>query len=238
VTRLKVAALVAGKPGPHELWTLRRLAPACELRVVQAARTEAPRSLSAAVVSALAALDRGLLEELFDYDDLLAWWAGSGISPVKVPALEHDDARAALSSLSPDVIVRLSGGEPATDLSRLARLAALHIRHGHVPRGIVEGRRDSIGASVSLVDGTALWRGGPQLAPGDTHVDLFFRAHLEATSALGRILEAYARGDAPPPAAGEPAAHGAAAGLREWIKLLYLDQGRRARVLVERGLRC
>ena len=275
--RLKVAALMSGEPGPLELWTLRHMASvASELRVVQAPPAPPPPSLKsartlfkrngllgtlsrfvgAAVGSRIAARDREVLEELFDFDDLRAWWGSSGIAPVKVRTLNHAESRAALSTMSPDVIVSVSGGVPHPRILSLAKLATLNIHHGRapsirgqwsIPWGIVEGRRDWIGATVHVVNGSdetgpILWCGGPQLAPGDTHVDLLFRAHLEATKALSRILSAYASGAAPPPwlspGAAEGSTYRSSAGLREWLKLLYLDQGRRARVLLERGLDC
>jgi folate-dependent phosphoribosylglycinamide formyltransferase PurN len=60
--------------------------------------------------------------------------------------------------------------------------------------GIIEDRREWISATIHVVDegidtGTILWRGAPQLAPGDTAVMTCFRAHLEAVEALVRILE-------------------------------------------------
>ena len=258
---LKVTALIGEEPGPHELWTLRRMAAiGCELSAVQAAQAApAPPSLSrrigAAVGKRVAAKERELLGELFDEDDLRAWWESSGVVPVKVPELNHAAAQAALSAISPDLLVRVSGGMLKPHILSRAKIAALGIHHGQaplirgtwcIPWGIVEGRRDWIGAAVHIIDdeldtGPILWRGSPQLAPGDTHVDLFFRAHLEAADALVRILSSYASGDFPrpwPSAAGEFSAYRASAGLREWVKLLCLDQGRRARVLLERGIEC
>ena len=80
------------------------------------------------------------------------------------------------------------------------------------------------------------------MAPGDTHVDLMFRAHLEAAKALGRILDAYASGRRPEacvfPAGAKAAYHSTAPGLRDWLRLLRLDRGRRARMLIERGIEC
>jgi hypothetical protein len=274
--RLTVAALMSGEPGPLELWTLRTMASVSrELRVVQAVQDPAltplrlarklierhglmgglSRSIGEAVAARLDAEDRELLEELFDFDDLRDWRDRSGIIPVRVRALDHAESREALSAISPDVIVQVSGGRLEPGILSLARLAALNIHHGHAPHapgpwsipwGIVEGRRDWIAAAVHVDDGVdsgpVLWRGGPQLAPGDTHVDLLFRAHLEAAKALARILDSYASGDVPPPCApagGEAAPRRAEApGLRVRLRLLRLDRGRRARVLIERGIEC
>ena len=252
VMGLKVAALMSGEPGPLELWTLRNMASAaCEVSVLQAAPAAAARTrglvsaLSRAIGSRIAALDREILKELFDFDDLHEWWTMSGIPRVGVPSLDHAQARTALASLAPDVIVRLSESGPAAPLHEFARIAALNVHHAHggIPWGLAEGKRDWIGAAIQ-VDGPGqrgvLWRGAPQLAPGDTNVDLLFRAHLEAAQALAKILRAYASGafPAPVPASGDVAAFGSASGLAAWIKFLRLDRGRRARVLIERALEC
>ncbi|MFI5349110.1 MAG: formyltransferase family protein [Elusimicrobiota bacterium] len=274
--KLKVTALLGGEPAAHDLWTLRRIASVgCELRAVQARRerVEPPleraktairrfgplgafsRLIGSTIASRIDAKDRELLEQLFDIDDLRAWWTGSGIVPARVPALNHADAVAALEASTPDVIVRVSGGLLERRIYTKARLAALNVHHGQapsirgmwsIPWGIIEGRRDWIGATVHIIDegidtGPILWRAGPQLAPGDTNVDLFFRAHLEAGEALARILRIYADGGAPPPwipAESAPSTYRSAAGVRDWIRLLALDQGRRARVLIERGIKC
>lgn len=274
--RLKVTALISGQPGPQELWTLRKMASVdCELHVVQAMQsTTVPKSKRAKklikeygllstvsrfvggmVGSRVAAEDRTILEELFDFHDLRAWWAKSGIVPVKVRALNHAESQAALAKIAPDVIVRVSGGILKPHIFSLAKIVTLNIHHGQaplirgmwsIPWGVVEGRRDWIGATVHVIDegidtGAILWRGGPQLAPGDTTVDLLFRTHLEAVNALAVILSTYASGEAPQTwiaPAGEISTYRSAAGLGEWIKLLWLDRGRRARVLIERGVKC
>ena len=256
--KLKVTALLSGEPAPHDLWTLRQMASVdCELTALEAPRllVEHPRKLGAAVGMRLAARDQALLKQLFDFEDLSSWWSSSGIGPVKVRALNDDDSHAALTALSPDVIVRVSGGMPDPRIYSIAALAALNIHHGQaplirgmwsIPWGIIEGRRDWIGATVHFIDnrtgtGPILWRGGPQLAPGDTNIDLFFRAHLEASDALGRILRVYADGGIPRPwipAAGEITTHKPAPGLLGWLRLLCLDRGRRAHLLLERGIEC
>jgi methionyl-tRNA formyltransferase len=115
-----------------------------------------------------------------------------------------------------------------------------------IPWGIIEGRADWIGATVHLMDGGidtggVLWRGSPQLAPGDTSVDLLFRAHLQAAAALAVLLERYDRGEPPSPLRRSPderSTYRSAAGLGDWFRFLRLEKGRRARVLFERGLRC
>ena len=274
--RLKVAALISGEPGPLELWTLRGMAAvSCELRVVRAARaTTEPairralrlvkrhgllgtlsRYAGAELGARVARQDRRLLEELMDHDELLSWWARSGIETADVPALNDARAQEVLEAMAPHLIVRVSGGILKPAVFSLARIATLNIHHGlaplirgmwSIPWGIVEGRRDWIGATIHVIDagidtGTVLWRGGPQLAPGDTSVDLLFRAHLEAVSALASIIRMYADGEVPlprPPDPGEVSVYRSAAGLAEWIKFLRLDRGRRARVLLERGLEC
>lgn len=276
MAKLRIAVLTCGEPGPHELWTLRRLASITrDVRVVQdappmdaspldLARTLAGRrgtlgALEEAVGRALAywlaARDEVLLEEMFDIEDLRAWWTRSGILPVEIRAGDRAATHAALSWFAPDVIVRLSGNLPGKRILSLARFGALDLRHGHgplcrgfwsSPRGILQGRPDWIGAEVVTVGGGArrersLRRVHPQLAPGDTHVDLFFRAHLEATEALAEILDACAKGGLPKPAslsAGELPARAAPTGLRESLRLLSVARGRRAPVLLARGLEC
>lgn len=275
MTTLKVAALTRGEPGPHELWTFRRLAsagrvlrvvqdaPALEAPPLELARTLAGRHgpLSAlltlagrALGSRIAAWDEALLDEMFDLEDLRAWWKKSGIAPFEVRAGDLSAAHAALAAFSPDVIVRLSGDLPGERTLSLARILALDVRHGHGPlrrgvwssaRGIIDGRPDWIGAEIVALGG-AFGRGRvirrlrPQLAPGDTHVDLFFRAHLEATEALSVLLASCARGELPKPCAlaGELPARVPSAGLRDLLELLKAARGRRARVLLARGLEC
>jgi formyl transferase-like protein len=262
--RMKVAALISEEPGPQELWTLRAIASAdCEPQVLRVAeealspplRPVIRRSIAGALVSRLAAEERSQLEELFDFDDLRAWRETSAIVPAEARTLNRTEAEAALAALAPDLIVRVSGAMPKSRICSLARIAALNIHHGQAPRirgtwsipwAIIEGRRDWIGAAVHIIGegietGPILWRGSPQLAPGDTHVDLLFRAHLEAAKALTLILNAYARGEPPSSCAlapGETSAYRPSAGLGEWLKLLYLGRGRRARMLLERGIEC
>jgi hypothetical protein len=196
---------------------------------------------------------RRILDELFDVHELLEWWARSGVGTIVVPSLNHEDSRRALARIAPDVIVRVSGGILKPHIFSLARLATLNIHHGQapairgmwsIPWGIVAHRRDWIGATVHVIDagidtGAVLWRGAPQLAPGDTAVQLHFRAHLEAVAALARILESYARGEPPPPwpvPPDETSTYRTAPGFWAWLRLLALGRGRRARVLVERGI--
>ena len=51
-----------------------------------------------------AALDREILKELFDFDDLHEWWTMSGIPRVGVPSLDHAQAR---------TMTLISRGKPA-----------------------------------------------------------------------------------------------------------------------------
>jgi len=216
----------------------------------------ASRFLGGRLGEQIAKRDRELLDELFDLPALTEWWERSGIVPVPVRALNHAEAQAVLSEIKPDVIVRVSGGILKPHIFSLARLVTINIHHGQaplirgmwsIPWGIVEGRGDWIGATVHVIDagidtGTILWRGGPQLAPGDTTVDLLFRTHLEAVAALVEILQKYAAGDetlrawSPPP--GEISVYRSAAALGDWLKLLWLGRGRRAPVLISRGIEC
>lgn len=256
--KLTVAAVVSGEPGPAELWTLRGAARAgCELWVVPVdAEPALPvgvrerlaliqggalRAAAAALADLLAEreelLQAPLMEELFDTAVLRAWWGGSRLETVEPRALR--DRR-------PDVLLRVSGRAPE---GAAARLGGLEVRHPAGPLGVVwavvRGRLEWTGAAVRLLspgpeEGPALWRGEPQLAPGDSAPDIYFRAHVMAVAALTGILRACAAGaplpapiaeEWPGPPAGEP-------GLREWLRYLSLDRGRRCPALLARGLEC
>ena len=196
-----------------------------------------------------------ILDELFDVRSLGEWWARCGLAPVKVPQLNHPDSKAALEKIAPDVIVRVSGGILKPHIFSQAKLAALNIHHGRapfirgvssIPWGIIENRPEWIGATIHLIDkgidtGAVLWRGAPQLAPGDTDVTLHFRVHLEAVDALVRILEEYAAtGSARTSvaAAQEGSTYRSAFGLGAWTKFLLLGRGRSSRALLERAIEC
>jgi hypothetical protein len=270
---LKVAALLAGEPGPLELWTLRAIhSSGCGLAVVQARkgvprrrrfmamlrRLGLRRALSRMAGSLVAAFvarqEQVLLEELCDMEDLRAWRRGAGLRWEKIRGFHEPEALTALSDLAPDIVVRVSGGVLDPKLLCKARVAALNVHHGvsplirgmwSIPWGIVDGRADWIGATVHLMDegidtGGVLWRGSPQLAPGDTSVDLLFRAHLQAVAALASLLGRYACGEPPSPLRRSPeeqSIYRSAAGLGDWIRFLRLGKGRQAPVLIERALR-
>ena len=275
--RLRVAALILGEPHGPELWTLRRIhAGPWDLHVVQAVGTRVTPRLKRArsliheyglirtasrvignrlIGSREEGRKRRILDELFDVRDLREWWAGSGVEPIIVPGLNHEEARQALTRIAPDLVVRASGGILKPHIFSLARLATLNLHHGQapairgmwsIPWGIIESRRDWIGATVHVIDagidtGAVLWRGSPQLAPGDTDALLHFRAHLEAVEALVGIIGCYARGEAPrvlAPPERDASTYRTAPGLAAWLRLLVLGRGRRARVLVERGITC
>ena len=273
---MKVVALIVNEPGALELWTLKRLADVAEIRIVRgvsASGTSRWRQLGrlmrdlgpAGVASRLLAgrlirrreslREAELLDRLLDGRHLREWWAASGLAPVDVPDLNHPDAGRHIALSEPDLIVRVSGGVLRRATFSLARLATLNIHHGRAPEirgmfsilwGIVENRREWIGATVHLIDdgvdtGTVLWRGAPQLAPGDTGAHLLFRAHLEAVEALVRIVCNYAEAGQSPPVAGAkqgPSVYRSAPGLAPWLRYLRLGRGRRARVTLERALRC
>src|SRR5262245_59575119 len=192
------------------------------------------------------------LELLLDGARLREWWSESGIAPIDVPHLNHADARSAIAELRPDIMVRVSGGVLKRGTFSLARIVTLNIHHGIAPRirgmwsipwGIIEGRGDWIGATVHEIDdgidtGRVLWRGAPQLSPGDTGTTLFFRAHLEAVEQLIRVILEYAAGRTPAHWPCED--HGrseyrSAAGVRDWLRYLYLGAGKRASVLYEKA---
>ena len=196
-----------------------------------------------------------ILDELFDLGDLREWWNTSHIAPIRVPHLNHLYSRTALEKIAPDVIVRVSGGILKSHIFSQARLSALNIHHGQAPLvrglsniawGILENRREWIGATIHVIDegidtGTVVWRGAPQLAPGDTAVNLYFRAHMDGVAALVRILKGYSRGETPPvwtPPKRGISNYRSAFGLGEWLKFLLVGRGLRARVLIERGIEC
>lgn len=213
------------------------------------------RAAGSLVARRAAAEERGRLDELLDADALRSWHAGAGLPVVRVAALNAPDSLQALSAAAPHLIVRVSGGLLKPEVLRLASVAALNIHHGKAPliRGmwsipwaVIEGRPDWIGATVHVMDagidtGPILWRGGPQLAPGDGSVELLFRAHLQAVEALARLIETYARGETPAPwlpPAGETSTYRSAPGLWDWVRYLRLERGKRARIIVERGIEC
>ena len=178
-----VVALLVGDPHAPDLWTLKNLASvAGRLTVVSAesgsgvsARKRlrglirehgvirvASRVLAGKLIGKLQE-HRELeeLERLFDGEHLRDWWAHCGISPIRVPHLNHENARLVIAALEPDIIVRVSGGILKREIFGLACTAALNIHHGVAPRirgmwsipwGIVEGRTDWIGATVHLID--------------------------------------------------------------------------------------
>ncbi len=274
---VKVVALLVGEPQAPELWTLKKLAAACcTLHVVRAEKGTSvaggkrlrrllrehgiwrvvSRLLGARLIGnwqGRKQLER--LDQLLDGKHLREWWSRSGITPIDVPHLNHADARSAIASLQPDILVRVSGGILKRETFALARLVTLNIHHGQAPRirgmwsipwGIVKGRREWIGATVHVIDdgidtGPILWRGAPQLAPGDSGNELFFRAHLEAVDALVRVICAYGEGLIPanwPSEGPEPSVYRSAPGLWVWLRYLYLRRGMRAPIILERALKC
>lgn len=272
---LTVVALLAGPPGPAELWTLRRLAAAgFSPRVVQARRLRKPGTLKhlqriiarqgvlGAISRILGSLLFGRCEEvhrmkelgrLFGIADLTLWWESSGLPTESVPYLNHPDTARVLCRLQADLLVRVSGGVLGKEVFSAARIAALNIHHGvasrirgmwSIPWGIIEGRPDWIGATVHIIDdgidtGPVLWCGSPQLAAGDTGVDLFFRAHVEAVEALVVCIRQLATGWQPVQEAFRcNPDYRSAPGVLAWMKYLALARGARARVTLERSLRC
>lgn len=256
--KLTVAAVVAGEPGPAELWTLRGAARSgCELlvapvdppavlprgeRAVLAFLRSGPLRATAVGLADLLAereerLQGPLMDELFDAAALRSWWRGE--------AFERVDAQA-LRARRPDLVLVVSGRPPD---GVTGRLGTLEVRHPAGPLGVVwavvRGRLEWTGAAVRAVapgpdEGPALWRQAPQLAPGDSAPDIYFRAHVHAVAALTAILRRCAEGGAPPapiaeewpaPPAGEP-------GLADWLLYLSLDRGRRCPALLARGLEC
>jgi hypothetical protein len=200
-------------------------------------------------------LETRRLDQLFDGQHLREWWAQSGIQPSIVPHLNHAHTGSTIGAFQPDLIVRVSGGVLKRQTFGRARIAALNIHHGMAPRirgmwsipwGIIEGRRDWIGATLHEIDdgidtGRVLWRGSPQISPGDTATTLFFRAHLEAVEALVHAVRVYAeRQSVTISAAGapEPSAYRSAPGLIAWIRFLLVQQGKASRTVLEGAVKC
>jgi hypothetical protein len=194
------------------------------------------------------------LELLFDGGNLRKWWRESEIKPIDVTHLNHADARSAIAGMQPDIIVRVTGGVLGRGTFSLSRITTLNIHHGVAPRirgmwsiqwGLIEDRGDWIGATVHEIDdgidtGRVLWRGSPQITPGDTGTTLFFRVHLEAVAQLVRVIREYMAGETP--ASWPCEDHGlsdyrSAAGIWAWLRYLYLGNGRRAPVTFEKAWR-
>lgn len=210
---LTATALVSGEPGPAELWLLREISSVCVLRAARIGGPPEPHS------AGLGPAERELLDELFDAVELRGWWAAAAV--------------AAPLGTTADVVVRLSGHAPP-EAASWAELAALDVRHGPIALGLAEGRREWIRSTVSMLGGgPALWRGAPQLAPGDTRADVLFRAHVEAARALAGLLRRYAAGETPEPRAAEREAPDPG-----WLDRLGAGRPSADRLLLERGLEC
>jgi hypothetical protein len=193
------------------------------------------------------------LSLLFDDEHLRRWWTQAKITIEQVPYLNHADTEKILSRLQADFIIRVSGGVLSEKVFSTARVAALNIHHGvasHI-RGmcsiqwaIVEGRPEWIGATVHIIDagidtGTVLWCGSPQLAPGDTAVDLFFRSHLEAVEALVFSIRKLASGWQPTARNPErKAEYRSSLGILAGLKYLAVGLGKRSRIILGRAVRC
>jgi hypothetical protein len=195
------------------------------------------------------------LELLFDGEDLRSWWRALRIQVVSVPFLNHDATRQALLDYRADVVVRVSGGVLSRKIFSAARIATLNIHHGIAPRvrgmwsipwGLIEDRPDWIGATIHVIDegidtGAVLWRGAPQIAPGDTGTTLFFRAHLEAVQSLVAIVREYACGapriDRSSPAP-EPGVYRSAPEVGHWIRYLITARGRRSATVLRTAIEC
>lgn len=190
---------------------------------------------------------------LFGIGDLTSWWGASGLPIESVSYLNHPDTVRVLSRLQADFIVRVSGGVLGKDVFSASRIAAINIHHGvaskirgmwSIPWGIVEGRPDWIGATVHIIDdgidtGPILWCGSPQMAAGDTAIDLFFRAHVEAVEAMVVCIQQLADGWKPARKVSlcNPV-YRSAPGVFAWIEYLALGKGARARITLERSIRC
>jgi folate-dependent phosphoribosylglycinamide formyltransferase PurN len=276
VAALKIVALLVDEPHAMELWTLKKLASIPGDLYALSARSGRRGStvnhlrcwarehgLRGVASQLLAAKTIGLcqnhnelqsMHRLLDGEYLEEWWCNSGIEPIEVPHLNHADARAVITRLQPDIIVRVGGEMLKRETVSLARIATLNIHHGLGPRirgtwsipwGIIEGRCDWIGATVHEIEdgidsGRILWRGSPQLAPGDSGTTLLFRVHLEAVDALVTAIRHYATGAMPaswPLDEDEQSVCRSAPGVWAWLRYLYLRNGKHASVILERAWR-
>jgi len=195
------------------------------------------------------------LDLLFHRSSLSQWWSECGLRTIRVPSLNHDNTRAELLRLKPDLIVRVSGGVLNKKIFSVPRLATLNIHHGVAPKirgvwsipwALIEDRKDWIGATVHFIDegidtGGVLWRGSPQLAPGDTGVTLFFRAHLEAVDALVRVVRQYVAQGTPRPIAVSPreeSVYRTVPGLPHWLRYAFLQRGRETETVLREAIEC
>src|SRR5579871_6443023 len=275
--KLRVVALLSGIPSATELWTLNALASEpIELLIVQAQRPTG-RSRTKRLKGLLTSIGLARLfsrfignlliarwqnrrrerdlDLLFDGNALRTWWRSSGLRVIDVPHLNHDDTRATLMSLEPDLLVRVSGGVLSKKIFNVPRLATLNIHHGMAPmiRGVwsipwalIENRKEWIGATVHFIDegidtGKVLWRGQPQIAPGDTGVTLFLRAHLQAVTALGHVVRQFAAGRTPqtlniPP--GEDSVYRTVPELTHWLRYTLLGCGEAAELVLREAIEC
>jgi hypothetical protein len=253
--RLTVAAVMAGEPRGPELWTLRRLCgEARDVQVVRARGNAASYRLGNLLGPKREDDISGRrLDELLEAAHIRQWWKASGVTVLEVSQLDGDECQQAVAKVQPDVIVQLSGELLKPNICSLAQLMTVTIRYGQPPTtrarssiswGILHGRRDWIAATVRSLDsgcGRVFWRGTPQLAPGDSSTEILFRMHLAAVEALIGILDACARGDVPVARVCETvdaSVSGVRLGLIPWLQFLFLRRGRKARLLLERGIEC
>ena len=195
---------------------------------------------------------RRLRDQLFDRWELEEWWSQAHLPCHSVPYLNSRTTRDVLPELEPDLVIRVSGGVLGPGIFGSARLATLNVHHGlapairgvwSIPWGLLENRRDWIGATIHRVDegidtGPVYRRVAPEIVPGDTAETLFYRTHLLAADALVDVVETFAAGRAPEELLyqGE-SVYRTAPGLIEWLWLLVRRRGRGSRLVLDESLR-
>jgi hypothetical protein len=195
------------------------------------------------------------LDRLFDGNSLRTWWRSSWLRVIDVPHLNHDNTSTTLASLKPDLLVRVSGGVLSKKIFTVPRLATLNIHHGmapmikgvwSIPWALIENRKDWIGATVHFIDegidtGKVIWRSQPQIAPGDTGVSLFFRAHLQAVTALCQVVRQFAADCIPETLSLPPGADGVyhtVPELPHWLRYILLRSGQDAELVLREAIEC
>lgn len=250
--RLRVVLLLAGDLDALRLWTLKALVAAGhEVGVVRidAGRSDdgGARGLAGMLATCERHRQQHYLDRLFGVRALKAWWGRAGVG---MQTVEAGDVAGLRTTLAQAVVVTFDAAAGSVDLpaqSARLRLAvgdtAAAAERWRLVWGVVSGRREYFEARIHAVDvpGAAervVWRGTPQISPGDTGDLILFRMQIEAVQHLLRLVATYASGAVPATCAGagETAPAPPAPGVRAWVSYVALGRGRRARVTYERAL--
>jgi methionyl-tRNA formyltransferase len=118
-----------------------------------------------------------------------------GVEVIRVPTLNGESARAALSSLDPDVAVSLDNSIIEEATFALPRLGTINVHHGAVPgyRGgppvfweLADGR-ETVGFTIHRID--AGIDTGPVLAEGEVQIDRRTSLRDTLTATIPRLHE-------------------------------------------------